>query len=400
MKKALSLLLVGAMTLSLAACGNSSDSAATEENTAAESAGTESEADGEAAFKIGGIGPITGGAAIYGTAVQGGIQIAVDEINEAGGINGYQIAYNFQDDEHDAEKAINAYNTLKDWGMQALVGTTTSAPCIAVVEETHNDNMFQITPSGTAVECVQYDNAFRMCFSDPTQGTESAKYIGENGMAEKVAVIYDSSDVYSTGIYEAFAAEAENQPFEIVSVEAFTADSKTDFSVQVQKSKDSGADLLFMPFYYTEAALVLAECNKQGYEPVFFGCDGMDGILGVENFDVALAEGLTFLAPFVAKSEDEMVQNFVSKYEAAYGETPNQFAADAYDSVYVVKAALEAAGATPDMSVSDLCDAMVEAMSSVTYDGVTGKSITWSADGEPNKAPLVVQVVNGEYTEL
>ena len=396
MKKVLSLVLAGSMVLSLAACGGSKDTASTTDSSAASSA----EASGSDTFKIGATGPITGGAAIYGNAVKNGIQIAVDEINEAGGINGYQIDYNFQDDEHDAEKAVNAYNNLKDWGMQVLIGTTTSAPCIAVVEKTHADNMFQITPSGTAVECVQYDNAYRMCFSDPTQGTESAKYIGENGMAQKVAVIYDSSDVYSTGIYEAFAAEAENQPFDIVSVEAFTADAKTDFSVQVQKSKDAGADLLFMPFYYTEASLVLAECNKQGYEPTFFGCDGMDGILGVDNFDTALAEGLTFLAPFVAKSEDEQVQSFVSKYEAAYSETPNQFAADAYDCVYVVKAAIEAAGATPDMSVSDLCDAMKEAMASVSYSGITGKDITWGEDGEPNKAPLVVKVVDGEYTEL
>ena len=396
MKKVLSLVLAGSMVLSLAACGGSKDTASTTDSSAASSA----EASGSDTFKIGATGPITGGAAIYGNAVKNGIQIAVDEINEAGGINGYQIDYNFQDDEHDAEKAVNAYNNLKDWGMQVLIGTTTSAPCIAVVEKTHADNMFQITPSGTAVECVQYDNAYRMCFSDPTQGTESAKYIGENGMAQKVAVIYDSSYVYSTGIYEAFAAEAENQPFDIVSVEAFTADAKTDFSVQVQKSKDAGADLLFMPFYYTEASLVLAECNKQGYEPTFFGCDGMDGILGVENFDTALAEGLTFLAPFVAKSEDEQVQSFVSKYEAAYSETPNQFAADAYDCVYVVKAAIEAAGATPDMSVSDLCDAMKEAMASVSYSGITGKDITWGEDGEPNKAPLVVKVVDGEYTEL
>ena len=396
MKKALSLLLAGSMALSLAACGGSADSTSTSTDSSA-SASSESTGD---TFKIGGIGPITGGAAIYGNAVKNGIQVAVDEINAAGGINGYQIEYDFQDDEHDAEKSVNAYNNLKDWGMQVLIGTTTSAPCIAVVEKTHEDNMFQITPSGTAVECVQYDNAYRMCFSDPTQGTESAKYIGENGMAQKVAIIYDSSDVYSTGIYEAFAAEAANQSFEIVSVEAFTADNKTDFSVQVQKAKDAGADLLFMPFYYTEASLVLAECNKQGYEPTFFGCDGMDGILGVENFDTALAEGLTFLAPFVAKSEDEQVQNFVSKYEEAYGETPNQFAADAYDCVYVVKAAIEAASATPDMSVSDLCDAMKTAMSSVTYSGVTGKDITWGEDGEPNKAPLVVKVVDGEYTEL
>ncbi len=200
MKKALSLLLAGSMVLSLAACGGSKDTTTTTDSSSASS-----DAAGSDTFKIGGTGPITGGAAIYGNAVKNGIQIAVDEINAAGGINGYQIDYNFQDDEHDAEKAVNAYNNLKDWGMQVLIGTTTSAPCIAVVEKTHEDNMFQITPSGTAVECVQYDNAYRMCFSDPTQGTESAKYIGENGMAQKVAVIYDSSDVYSTGIYEAFA---------------------------------------------------------------------------------------------------------------------------------------------------------------------------------------------------
>ena len=397
MKKALSLLLACTMVLSFAACGSKEEAPAA--STEAGTEATSESADG-AVFKIGGIGPVTGGAAIYGQAVKNGAQIAVDEINAAGGINGVQVEFNFQDDEHDAEKSVNAYNKLKDLGMQVLMGSVTSAPCIAVAEKTKEDNMFQITPSGTAVECVQYDNAFRMCFSDPNQGLESAKYIGENGMAEKVAVIYDSSDVYSTGIYEAFAAEAANQPFEIVEVQAFTQDSKTDFSVQVQKSKDAGADLVFMPFYYTEASLVLAEAKKQGYEPVFFGCDGMDGILGVENFDVTLAEGLTFLAPFVAKSEDEQVQNFVTKYEEQFGETPNQFAADAYDSIYVIKAAIEAGEITADMDASAICDAMKAAMTSVSYDGVTGKGITWSADGEPSKAPLVVKIVDGEYTAL
>ena len=392
--------MAAVMAMSLAACGGSDTaSATTAAGEASESEETAAEGSSEGVFVIGGSGPLTGGSALYGTAVKNGGQVAVDEINANGGINGYQVKWIFEDDEADGEKAVNAYNTLKDEGMQMFVGTTTSGACMSVIAETENDNMFQITPSGSAVECAANPNVFRVCFSDPDQGRASAQYIGEHELATKVGVIYDSSTDYSTGIYEAFAAEAANQPFEVVSVEAFTADSKTDFSVQVQKSKEAGADLLFMPFYYTEASLVLAECDKQGYEPTFFGCDGMDGILGVENFDVALAEGLTFLAPFVAKSEDEMVQNFVTKYEEAYGETPNQFAADAYDSVYVVKAAIEAAGATPDMSVSDLCDAMMGAMSSVTYDGVTGKSITWT-DGEPNKAPLVVQVSGGEYTEL
>lgn len=166
--------------------------------------------------------------------------LAVKEINADGGINGIQIEFNFQDDENDAEKAVNAYNTLKDWGMQALLGTVTSAPCVAVGEVAQGDNMFLLTPSGTAVECVQYDNAFRVCFSDPMQGLESAKYIGENKLATKVAVIYDSSDVYSTGIYQAFATEAKNQGLELVATEAFTSESKTDFSVQAPEGEGRG----------------------------------------------------------------------------------------------------------------------------------------------------------------
>lgn len=243
--------------------------------------GGETEKGSSDTIKIGGIGPVTGDAAIYGEAVKNGAELAVKEINEAGGINGAQIEFNFQDDEADAEKAVNAYNTLKDWGMQALLGTVTSAPCVAVGEVAQADNMFLLTPSGTAVECVQYDNAFRVCFSDPMQGAESAKYIADNQLATKIAVIYNSSDVYSTGIYQAFAKEAETEGLEIVAAEAFTAESKTDFSVQLQKAKDAGAELVFLPFYYSEAALVLQQAAGINYSPIFFGCDGMDGILDV-----------------------------------------------------------------------------------------------------------------------
>lgn len=401
-KKALSLLLAGAMVLSMAACGSSSDS--TTDTDSAETAEDADAADGEtsdgAVWKIGGIGPTTGAASVYGMSVQNAMALALDEINAAGGINGYQVEYDFQDDEHDAEKSVNAYNTLKDWGMQLLIGSVTSTPCIAVSEKTQEDNMFQITPSGTAVDCIKYDNAFRMCFSDPNQGVESAKYIADNGLATTVAIIYDSSDTYSSGIYEAFAQEADAQGLEIVSASAFTADSKTDFSVQVQAAKDAGAELLYLPFYYTEASLVLAECDKQGYEPVIFGVDGMDGILSVEGFDTTLANDVMYLAPFVATSEDEAVQTFVAAYEAAYGETPTQFAADSYDCAYAIKQALEEANATPDMSVSDICEAMKTAMTSITYAGVTGSEISWGEDGEPNKAPLVVQIQDGVAVEL
>lgn len=351
-------------------------------------------------FKIGGIGPITGGAAVYGQAVMNAGQIAVDEINEAGGINGYQIEYKFEDDEHDAEKAVNAYNTLVDWNMQVLMGTVTSAPCIAVSEKTKADNVYQITPSGSAVDCTKYDNAYRICFSDPNQGIASAQYIGQNALASKVAVIYDSSDVYSSGIYEKFAAEAANQPFEVVVAEAFTADNKTDFTTQLQKAKDAGAELVFLPFYYQEASLVLSQANTMGFDPIFFGCDGLDGILDVENFDVSLAEGVMLLTPFAADATDDMTQSFVSKYKEKYGETPNQFAADAYDAIYTIKAALEKAGATPDMSASDICDAMKAAMTSVSVDGLTGAGMTWTADGEVEKAPKAVIIENGAYKAL
>ena len=396
-KRFLSLGLAMAMAASLTACGSSSST--TETTTAAAAAGESTAASGEV-FKIGGIGPVTGAAAVYGLAVKNGAQIAVDEINADGGINGYQIDFQFQDDEHDAEKSVNAYNTLKDWGMQMLMGTVTSAPCVAVANKTMADNMFQITPSGSSVECAQNPNVFRVCFSDPDQGAASATYIAENKLADKIAVIYDSSDVYSSGIYEKFASEAANHGLDIVAAEAFTADSNKDFSTQLQKAKDAGADLVFLPIYYTEASLILNQANTMGYAPKFFGCDGMDGILQVDNFDTKLAEGLMLLTPFAADADDELTQKFVTAYKEKYGETPIQFAADAYDAIYAIKAAAEEAGITPETSASDTCDKMKEAMLKITVNGLTGENMTWTEDGEPHKAPKAVKVVDGAYQAM
>ena len=392
------------MAASLTACGSSSSTTETTAAAAADAttaaAGASSEASSDKVFKIGGIGPVTGAAAVYGLAVKNGAQIAVDEINADGGINGYQIEFNFQDDEHDAEKSVNAYNTLKDWGVQVLMGTVTSAPCVAVADKTNADNMFQITPSGSSVECAQNPNVFRVCFSDPDQGAASATYIAENKLAEKIAVIYDSSDVYSSDIYEKFAAEAANQGLEIVDAEAFTADSNKDFSTQLQKAKDAGADLVFLPIYYTEASLILKQADTMGYAPKFFGCDGMDGILQVENFDTKLAEGLMLLTPFAADAQDELTQKFVTSYKENYGETPIQFAADAYDAIYAIKAAMEEADITPETSVSDTCDKMKEAMLKIKVNGLTGEDMTWTEDGEPHKAPKAVKVVDGAYQAM
>ena len=388
-KRFLGMALAALMVVSSAAGCSSSDTAS-------------SESTGELTFKIGGIGPVTGNTAAYGLAVQNGAQIAVDEINAAGGINGYQIEFSFEDDESDAEKAVNAYNVLKDWGMQMLLGTVTSAPCTAVASETDNDRMFQITPSGTAVESVQgHDNVFRVCFSDPAQGAKSAEYIATKGLATKIAVIYDSSDVYSSGIYSAFAAEAENQGLEIVAAEAFTADNKTDFSVQLQKAKDSGAELVFLPIYYQEASAILQQADNMGYKPMYFGCDGLDGLLGVKGFDTSLAEGVMLLTPFSADAQDDKTQAFNAAYEEAYGETPIQFAADAYDGIYAIKLAAEQAGITPDMDYTEICEKMIEAMPQIELDGLTGiGGITWGEDGEPNKDPKGVIIENGAYVSM
>lgn len=387
MKKLISLTLAAAMTMSLlAGCGSNS------------SAGTDSADASAETFKIGGIGPITGAGAVYGIAVKNGAELAIKEINEAGGINGYQIEYNFQDDELDNEKSVNAYNTLKDWGMNMLVGSVTSGCCVAVAAESKNDNMFQITPSGSSVDCIEgNDNVFQVCFTDPNQGVGAADYIGENNLASKVAVIYDSSDVYSSGIYAKFKEEAATQNFEIVSEEAFTADNKTDFSVQLAKAQEAGAELVFLPIYYTEASLILKQADSMGYAPKFFGCDGLDGILGVENFDTSLAEGVMLLTPFAADAQDDLTKKFVSAYETAYNDTPNQFAADAYDAVYAIKAAAEKGDVAPSDGVSGICDKMKAAMQEITVDGLTGEGMNWEADGTVNKAPKAMEIKNGAY---
>ena len=400
-KRFLSLGLAMAMAASLTACGSSSST--TETTTAAAAAGESTAASGEV-FKIGGIGPVTGAAAVYGLAVKNGAQIAVDEINADGGINGYQIDFQFQDDEHDAEKSVNAYNTLKDWGMQMLVGTTTTAPCIAVAGKTASDNMFQITPSASAPDVLSSGNGniFQVCFTDPNQGIASAQYIAENKLAKKIGIIYDSSDVYSSGIEEKFEAEAKDKGLQIVSKAAFTADSKTDFGTQLQKAKDAGADLLFLPIYYQEASIILKQADTMGYKPKFFGVDGMDGILTVENFDTKLAEGVMLLTPFAADAKDKAVQNFVKTYKEKYKDTPNQFAADSYDAVYALKAAIEESKATPDMSASDMCDALKGAMTKIKMQGLTGgkDGLTWNESGEVTKSPKAVIIKNGAYKAM
>ena len=357
--------------------------------------GSKKAAESSDAIKIGMCGPLTGGAAVYGTAVQAGMEIAVEEVNAKGGL---QIELKCQDDEHDTEKAANAYNALKGKGMQIMAGPVTTAPCNVVAAECANDKIFMLTPSGSGASIIEYgDNIFQICFTDPNQGVASADYMATHDLGSTIGVIYDSSDVYSSGIYEKFAAEAQVKGLNIACVEAFTADNKSDLTTQVTKCKDAGCDLVFLPFYATEAAQVLTYANTIGYAPTFFGCDGMDGILAVEGFDPALAEGLMLLTPFSADASDEATQSFVAKYKEKTGIVPNQFAADAYDVICSLYQACVAGGVTPDMSASEINDILVGQFTSMTYDGLTGKGMTWKATGEVSKSPMAVVIKDGTY---
>ena len=353
-------------------------------------------------FKIGVIGPMTGDYAQYGLGVYHAAQVAAEEINANGGFNGYNVEIlDAGDDQGDPEKAVNAYNDLLDKGMQMLCGTVTSGACIAVGAEAA-ESTFLFTPSGTALDCITAgSNEFRMCFTDPAQGTKSAEFIGEHKLATKVAVLYDSMADYNSGVHDAFVAAAEENGLEVVADEAYTTDNNTDYSVQLKKIKDSGAELLFLPNYYSDNALILQQAHDAGMDDIKkFGVDGMDGILGVENFDTSLAEGVMLLTPFSATSEDEKSKAFVEASEAANkNEVPNQFAADAYDVLFAMQLAANDAAITPDMSNEDISAAMSASMLNIELDGLTGKA-KWSEDGECDKEPKAFEIKDGAYVEM
>ena len=373
MKKIVALLLALAMTLSMAAFAG------------AEEAVT---------LKIAHIGPLTGAAAVYGVATSRGAQIAAEEINAAGGK--YKIEIIDEDDTHDAEKAVNAYNDAMDKGAQMIIGTTTTTPCIAVGAVAYEERVFMLTPSASSTAVTEgKDNVYQVCFTDPNQGSASAQFIADKKLGTKVAVIYNNADAYSTGIYQTFAAKAPEVGLEIVSTTTFTDDT-TDFSVQVADAKNNGAELVFLPIYYTPASQILLNAAGIDYKPVWFGVDGMDGILSIEGFDKSLAEGVMLLTPFSADAKDEKTQTFVARYQELYNEVPNQFAADAYDGVYALVAAAEKADVKEGEAAEEICDRMIAAMQELEIDGVTG-NMTWSANGEVSKTPTAVVIENGVY---
>ncbi len=345
-------------------------------------------------LKIAHIGPLTGAAAVYGVATSRGAKIAADEINAAGGK--YKIEIIDEDDTHDAEVAVNAYNSAMDAGAQMIIGTTTTTPCIAVGAVAYEERVFMLTPSASSTAVTKdKDNVYQVCFTDPAQGAASAEYIAQKGLPTKIAVIYNNADAYSTGIYQTFAEKAPEVGLEIVSTTTFTDDT-TDFSVQVADAQNNGAELVFLPIYYTPASQILITSNSIGYKPVFFGVDGMDGILSIEGFDTSLAEGVMLLTPFSADAKDEKTQKFVATYQELYNEIPNQFAADAYDGVYALVAAAEKADVKAGEAAEDICDRMIAAMQELEITGVTG-TMTWASNGEVTKTPTAVIIENGAY---
>ena len=390
MKKTFAILMAVLM-LAVSAVACSSGAASTGSSAAADNTSSN-------VIKIGATGPLTGVAAIYGIACQRAAQIAVDEVNALGGL---QFELRYEDDAHDAEKAVNAYNALKDWGVQITLGSVTTAPAKATSALNYEDGIFALTPSASGTTVVEgKDNVFQMCFTDPNQGMASARYIKNNNLGTKIAIIYKNDEDYSMGIYQTFIDEAEKLGLEIVSTTTFTADSQNDFSVQLGDAQAAGADLLFLPMYYQPASLILAQANQMGYAPKFFGVDGMDGLLTMEGFDTSLGEGVMLLTPFSPDASDEKTANFVKKYKDMYGEDPNQFAADAYDCIYAIYQACNAGGVTPDMTAQQINEIMKAQFTSMTFDGVTGLSMTWGTDGMVTKEPKGMVIVNGGYVGM
>ena len=381
-KKVVAMFLAAVMAFSLVACGSKTDNG-----------GNGGDAGGAETIKLGGVGPLTGGYANYGLSVQHGAELAVKEINAAGGVNGKQLELSFQDSQGDPESAVAAYGKLMDWGMDVFLGGVLSGETASVVAAAKADDVLVMETTGSADKCIDgNDKAFRICFYDSYQGTAAADYLTDNALATEVGVFYQSDNDYSVGLYNAFVAECGNAGVTIKETQTFTTATNTDFSTQVNALVTSGVKVVFIPIYAEEASTFLTQAKGKFAEDVyFFGADGLDGILGKVSQDVTIADNVLMMTPFAADSTDPKVQAFVKAYQDAYNATPDQFAADAYDAVYTVKAAVEAAGGST--SGADLA----AVMPTITVEGVTG-TMTWNADGNTNKAASAILYKNGVGT--
>ena len=343
-------------------------------------------------YVIGLSGPLTGAAAVYGTAVANSAKMAVDEINAAGGLNGVMFKLVVVDDMHDAAKIATNYASLLEGGMQLSLGTVTTAPGQEFKNLAKDDNVFFLTPSASADNIPEFDNGYQMCFADGNQGKVAAEFVNANFAGQTIGVCYKSDEVYSKGIYEQFKA---NLSAEVTVVETtFTEANATDFSVQIATLKD--CKFIFMPIYYTPASVFMTQAKDiLAADAVYYGCDGFDGLASILDLST-IPQSVTMLSHFDSKAESGPAKEFVDKYVAAYGEdTLNQFGASAYDCVYALygamkKAVDEGTKIPVTISASDMCEILKEQFNGgyTLENAVTGESISWETNGYVNKIAI------------
>jgi len=342
-------------------------------------------------YVIGVSGPLTGAAAVYGVAVKNAAQMAVDEINAAGGLNGVNFTLLATDDQHDASKVSTNYAEMQDKGMLVSLGCVTSNPCLEFAKLSKEDNVFFLTPSASADAVVAEDNAYQMCFADANQGTVAANYVNTLGL-DKIGIFYKSDDPYSKGIYDNFKKTLNTN---IQTAEAVFTGDATDFTSQVAALAD--CKFIFMPIYYTPASLFMTKAvGTIADDAVYYGCDGFDGIESAEGFDITkIPQKISMLSHFNSQATEGKAADFIKKYTEKYGkETLNQFGAAAYDCVYAIYGAMKAAidageEISPNMDPSDLCEILKKQFNGgFTYSGNTGNNIKWQSTGFVDKTAL------------
>ena len=339
-------------------------------------------------FFIGGTGPLTGDASSYGISVQEGAKLAVKEINANGGLNGINFKFDIKDDKATAADAATGYDTLFEAGMQASIGSVTSGSCDSFASKADEDGVFAITPSASAANVIENrPTVFRVCFGDPDQGVLAAEELTEK--YKNIGAIYDTSDAYSSGIFEAFEAKMKDLGVAF-NKQSFDAENKKDFSTQVEALKD--CDVIFRPIYYTEAGIIAKTAVAKGCDAVLFGCDGLDGI--ADQIDETVTNEIKYITPFDVNSPDEKVSSFVNAYKAEYNKAPDQFAADGYDAIMVIFEAMKKANVTDvTISAADLGKILVSTVTAddFVYVGATGE-MTWDTTGACTKVPQIVEL--------
>lgn len=346
---------------------------------------------GDNTIKIGGMGPLlTGSAAMYGTTIEKGAKLAFEEINNNGGVLGKQLEYISLDEKADPIEAVNAYNKLVDEGVSAIIGSVTSKPTLAVAELAAQDGMPMITPTGTQINITDAGpNVFRVCFTDPYQGSTLAKFAKDKLGAQTAAVMVNTSSDYSDGIAKAFIEQAQKEGIEIVAKEGYS-DGDKDFKAQLTKINGEKPDVLMVPEYYELSALIATQAREIGMESTFVGPDGWDGIIGaLDPSSYSVVDNSYFTNHYSAEDNSEKVQSFLKKYREKYNEEPTAFSALAYDTVYVLKNAIEKAGTTDKAE-------LVKAIKASDMDGITGH-LTFDEKNNPIKAVTIVKVENGKY---